>query len=202
MEDVREQVRRELLINQVQQHEVAGQVNITDREVDQYLQNAGANANVQYHLGHILIAVPEAPTPQQAQAAKQKAQQLRERIESGKASFEQVAASQSDGSNALDGGDLGWRSGAELPTVFSDVVPDMSVGDVSQPIRSPSGYHLVKLLDKRGGGSADQQRDQVRRRLFERKVNDQLEAWTQEIRASAYIDNRLDEHGNTAGSSQ
>ncbi|RKR06597.1 peptidyl-prolyl cis-trans isomerase SurA [Kushneria sinocarnis] len=200
--DVREQVRRELLINQVQQHEVAGQVNISDREVDQYLQNAGANANVQYHLGHILIAVPEAPTPQQAQAAQQKARQLRERIASGDADFQQVAASQSDGSHALDGGDLGWRSGAELPTVFSDVVPEMSVGDISQPIRSPSGYHLVRLIDQRGGGSADQQREQVRRRLFERKVNDRLEAWTQEIRASAYIDNRLENSDSSGGSAQ
>lgn len=194
---VREQVRRELLITQVQQRSVAGQINISDREVDQYLKQAGSNAGVQYHLAHILIAVPQAPTPQQAEAARKKAEQLRQSIVSGQARFQEVAAAQSDGPQALDGGDLGWRSGAEMPSIFDDVVPGMSVGDVSEPIRSPSGYHLITLLEKRGGGNAEQQREQIRRTLFQRKVNEELEAWTQEIRASAYIDNRL-EKGNGA----
>ncbi|WP_456269791.1 peptidylprolyl isomerase [Kushneria sp. AK178] len=192
---VREQVRRELLITQVQQRSVAGQINISDREVDQYLKQAGSNANVQYHLAHILIAVPQAPTPQQAEAARDRAEQLRQRIVSGQAGFQEVAAAQSDGPQALDGGDLGWRSGAEMPSIFDDVVPGLNPGDVSEPIRSPSGYHLITLLDKRGGGNAEQQREQIRRTLFQRKVNEELEAWTQEIRASAYIDNRL-EQGN------
>lgn len=189
---VRDQIRREMLITQVQQRSVANQVNISDREVDQYLDQAGSNANAQYHLAHILVAVPQAPTPQQAEAARQKAEQLRESIVSGDARFQEVAAAQSDGPQALDGGDLGWRSSAEMPSIFDGVVPRMGVGDVSEPIRSPSGYHLITLLEKRGGGSADQQRDQIRRTLFQRKVNEELEAWTQEIRASAYIDNRLD----------
>ena len=195
---VREQIRRELLITQVQQRSVASQVNISDREVDQYLKQAGSNANVQYHLAHILIAVPQAPTPQQAEAARQKAEQLRQSITSGQARFQEVAAAQSDGPQALDGGDLGWRSGAEMPSIFDDVVPRLEKGEVSDPIRSPSGYHLITLLDKRGGGNADQQREQIRRTLFQRKVNEELEAWTQEIRASAYVDNRLEQSDGTA----
>ncbi|GHC16424.1 hypothetical protein GCM10010082_04110 [Kushneria pakistanensis] len=194
---VREQIRRELLITQVQQRSVASQVNISDREVDQYLKQAGSNANVQYHLAHILVAVPQAPTPQQAEAAREKANQLRQAITSGQARFQEIAAAQSDGPQALDGGDLGWRSGAEMPSIFDDVVPGLNVGDVSEPIRSPSGYHLITLLDKRGGGNAEQQREQIRRTLFQRKVNEELEAWTQEIRASAYVDNRL-EQGDAA----
>ncbi|REC95711.1 peptidylprolyl isomerase [Kushneria indalinina] len=195
---VREQIRRELLITQVQQRSVASQVNISDREVDQYLKQAGSNANVQYHLAHILIAVPQAPTPQQAEAARDKAEQLRQAITSGQAGFQEVAAAQSDGPQALDGGDLGWRSGAEMPSIFDDVVPNLNVGEVSEPVRSPSGYHLITLLDKRGGGNAEQQREQIRRTLFQRKVNEELEAWTQEIRASAYVDNRLEQGGGTA----
>ncbi len=195
---VREQIRRELLITQVQQRSVAGQVNISDREVDQYLNQAGSNANVQYHLAHILVAVPQAPTPQQAEAAREKADQLRQAITSGQAKFQEVAAAQSDGPQALDGGDLGWRSGAEMPSIFDDVVPRLNVGDVSEPIRSPSGYHLITLLDKRGGGNAEQQREQIRRTLFQRKVNEELEAWTQEIRASAYVDNRLKQGDNAS----
>ncbi|ARS53478.1 peptidylprolyl isomerase [Kushneria konosiri] len=195
---VREQVRRELLITQVQQRSVASQVNISDREVDQYLKQAGSNANTQYHLAHILTSVPQAPTPQQAEAARQKTEQLRQEITSGRAKFQEVAAAQSDGPQALDGGDLGWRSGAEMPSIFDDVVPRLSVGEVSEPIRSPSGYHLITLLDKRGGGNADQQREQIRRTLFQRKVNEELEAWTQEIRASAYVDNRLEQGDGTS----
>ncbi|WP_438768143.1 peptidylprolyl isomerase [Kushneria sp. TE3] len=195
---VREQIRRELLITQVQQRSVAGQVNISDREVDQYLKQAGSNANVQYHLAHILIAVPQAPTPGQAEAAREKAEQLRQAITSGQAGFQEVAAAQSDGPQALDGGDLGWRSGAEMPSIFEDVVPGLNEGEVSEPIRSPSGYHLITLLDKRGGGNAEQQREQIRRTLFQRKVNEELEAWTQEIRASAYVDNRLEQGDGTA----
>ncbi|MFC0268695.1 peptidylprolyl isomerase [Kushneria aurantia] len=193
--DVREQIRREILINQIQQRRVASQVSVSDREVDQYLETAGSNAGVQYHLAHILISVPQAPTPQQAEAARSEIEQLRQSIVSGQVDFQQAAAARSDGPRALDGGDLGWRTGAEMPTIFADVVPDLSVGEVSEPIRSPSGYHLVKLLDERGGGNVEQQREQVRRTLFQRKVDEALEAWIQEIRASAWIDNRLDQPG-------
>lgn len=190
---MREQVRREILINQVQQRSVASQVNVSDREVDQYLQNAGANAGMQYRLAHILIAVPQAPTPQQAEAAREQIEALRDSIVSGEAGFGEVAAARSDGPRALEGGDLGWRSGAELPSIFDEVVPNLAPGEVSEPIRSPSGYHLVTLIESRGSESAEQQRDQVRRTLFQRRVNEELEAWVQEIRARAYVDNRLDE---------
>lgn len=190
---VREQVRREILINQVQQRSVANQIDVSDREVEQYLQNAGADAGVEYRLAHMLIAVPQAPTPQQAEAARAQIEELRASIVSGEAGFQEVAAAHSDGPQALEGGDLGWRSGAELPSIFDEVVPDLAPGEVSEPIRSPSGYHLVTLLERRAGASAEQQREQVRRTLFQRRVNEALEGWVQEIRASAYVDNRLDE---------
>ncbi|WP_110674684.1 peptidylprolyl isomerase [Salinicola sp. RZ23] len=189
--EVREQVRRELLIRQVQQREVANKVTVSDREIDRFLEQAGQNSNVSYHLAQILVAVPQSPTPDQVRQAQAKAEKLYQELKSG-ADFRKLAVSESDGGQALKGGDLGWRPAAQIPTIFADVIPDLTKGEVSQPIRSPSGFHLVKLIDSRGGDGKQISREQASQAIFQRKVNDELEAWTQEIRASAYVDNRLD----------
>ncbi|WP_040244472.1 peptidylprolyl isomerase [Chromohalobacter japonicus] len=301
---VREQVRREMLLRQVQQSQVASRVNVTDREVDRYLEQQGESSNTAYHLAHILVSLPESPTPEQVEQAQAEARDLYRRLQDG-ADFQQLATADSDGEQALSGGDLGWRRGDQLPTIFADVVPQLADGEVSEPVRSPSGFHLVKRIETRGGqgeqktvitenqvrhiligtnpnrndeqaealaedirqriaggesfaelaqqysdddGSAldggelgwvrpgqmvpafedavsdmnvgelsqpvrsrfgyhvieledrrqkdvtrDAQREQVRQTLFQRKVNDELEAWTQEIRSGAYIDNRLED---------
>lgn len=188
---VREQVRRELLIRQVQQSQVASKITVSDREVDRFLSQRGENSNVAYHLAQILVSVPQSPTPDQVTQAQSEAQQIYQQLQEG-ADFQQLAAAESDDAQALQGGDLGWRQAAQIPSIFADVLPDLSKGEVSEPIRSPSGFHLVKLLDTRGGDSGQMSRDQASQAIFQRKVNDELEAWTQEIRASAYIDNRLD----------
>lgn len=301
---VREQVRREMLLRQVQQSQVASRVNVTDREVDRYLEQQGESSNTAYHLAHILVSLPESPTSEQVAQAQAEARDLYRRLQGG-ADFQQLATADSDGGQALSGGDLGWRRGDQLPTIFADVVPQLADGEVSEPVRSPSGFHLVKRIETRGGqseqqtvvtenqvrhiligtnpnrndeqaealaedirqriaggesfaelaqqysdddGSAldggelgwvrpgqmvpafedavsdmdvgelsqpvrsrfgyhvieledrrqkdvtrDAQREQVRQTLFQRKVNDELEAWTQEIRSGAYIDNRLED---------
>jgi peptidyl-prolyl cis-trans isomerase SurA len=189
--EVREQVRRELLIRQVQQSRVASRVTVSDREVDRFLSQRSENSNVAYHLAQILVAVPQSPTPDQVTQAQAEAQKLYQQLRDG-ADFQQLAVAESDDAQALQGGDLGWRQSAQIPTIFSDVIPDLSPGEVSEPIRSPSGFHLVKLIETRGGDSGQMSREQASQAIFQRKVNDELEAWTQEIRASAYIDNRLD----------
>lgn len=299
---VRDQVRREMLMRDLQQRRVASRVNVSDREVQRYLEQQGVSDDTRYRLGHILVALPQSPTPDQVQAAQQEANALYERLQAG-ADFADLAASESDGANALEGGDLGWRQGGEIPTVFAETLPQLSVGDVSEPIRSPSGFHLVKLMDREGGkqravveeeqvrhilietnpnqgeeraqalaeqvrqrllsgedfasvaqevsddrGSAmnggdlgwvrpgqmvpafeeavdslpvgqisqpvrsrfgyhiievldrrqqdvtqEAQKSQVRQTLFQRKVNDELEAWMQQIRADAYVENRLEQ---------
>lgn len=190
---VREQIRREMLMRQLQQRRVASRVNVSDREIQRYLDQQGANDSVRYRLGHILIALPQSPTPDQVQAAQRQASDLYTQLQSG-ADFADLAAAESDGANALEGGDLGWRSGGELPSIFTDVIGEIRVGDVSEPIRSPSGFHLVKLLEREGGDQQrTAQRDQIRQQIFQRKVNDELEAWLQQIRAEAYVDNRLEQ---------
>ncbi|MAX33987.1 periplasmic chaperone for outer membrane proteins SurA [Onishia taeanensis] len=192
---VREDVRRELLMRQLQQRRVASRVTVSEREVDRYLEQQGANDGVRYRLAHIMVALPQSPSQAQIDDARDKIEDLRRQLENG-ADFASLAAAESDGGQALNGGDLGWRAAAEIPSIFTNAVPSLDVGEVSEPIRSPSGFHLVKLSDREGGqGRNLTQRDQVRQTLFQRKANDEMEVWLQEIRADAYIDNRLNESG-------
>lgn len=147
----REQIRAEMLIAQVRQRQVGERVNISEQAVTQYLQASQQDqgAQVKYQLAHILVMLPEQPTSEQVQAGKQKAQDLRLQAQAG-ADFETLAVAHSSGEYALSGGDLGWRTQAELPTLFAELVPSLQVGEVSAPIRSPSGFHLVKLVNQEG----------------------------------------------------
>lgn len=147
--DVREQIRREMLLSMVQQGSVAGQVRVTDQEIDQYLARMATAQNVEYHLAHILVPLPENPSAEQVTTAQQRIEKLRRAIADGE-DFQTAAAAGSAGSDAFSGGDLGWRRRDDMPTIFASAVPNMTVGEVSAPIRSSSGFHLVKLVDRRG----------------------------------------------------
>ncbi|MDG5501440.1 peptidylprolyl isomerase [Marinobacter sp. BGYM27] len=153
--EAREQIRREMLISRVQQHRVDGRVRITAREVDNFLQaQAGREATgAEYLLGHILIAVDDFNDADEVEAAKAKAEDLRQQILDG-TDFKQVAVAESDGSNALEGGVLGWRNENQLPSLVVDVAPDLEVGQPSELLQSGSGFHIISVLDKRGGDGA------------------------------------------------
>ena len=146
----RERIRDEMTINRLQQRQVVNQIIITDKEVEDFIANEDLrkSGDIEFQLLHILVSVPEAASPQQIQEAKAKAKAILKEVTSG-AEFSQVAMARSDGQQALEGGNLGWRKLVQLPTLFSEVVPSMKVGEVSQLIRSPSGFHIVKLNDKR-----------------------------------------------------
>lgn len=148
----REDIRKEIIISRLQQRQVANRITVTDQEVDNFLatQSAqGGTANDEYHVAQILIALPDAASPEQIQAAKDKAQRVLDRLRAGE-DFKQVALSVSDDQQALEGGDLGWRSEAQLPTLFASLVTKMQPGSISDLVRSPSGFHIVKLIEKRG----------------------------------------------------
>ncbi|HBA65400.1 MAG TPA: molecular chaperone SurA [Methylococcaceae bacterium] len=147
-----ENLRNEVIINQLRGREIGSRVNVSDREVEHFLETEsklGGEAT-QYHLGHILVAIPEGASSSVIQKAKQKAEEIIQDLRGGR-DFVQVAMSQSDGSEALTGGDLGWRSINQVPTLFVDEVGDLKEGDVSDPIRSPSGFHVLKMLELKGG---------------------------------------------------
>lgn len=170
-DEVRQQIRREILISQVQQGSVGGQVRVSDQEVNQLLENQAAATGVQYHVAQLLIPLPDGATNEQVRAAQQRASQLRNSILNGE-SLEQAAAdanqnadeNDQDSSSQVEGADLGWRSQQELPTLFSSVVPNLTVGTVSQPVRSASGIHLVRLIERRGGQQAPVKVEQFKAR--------------------------------------
>ena len=149
----REQVRNEMTITRLRQRQVDSRVSVSEQEIDDLIASqAGAvDQDVEYRLGHILVSVPEAATPETIQEAKKKARELRRRIVQDGEDFAQMAVAESDGQNALQGGDLGWRPSGRLPTLFARPVTLMDVGQVSDLIRSPSGFHIIKLTDRRGG---------------------------------------------------
>jgi len=150
--DFRENIRDQMIISQLHQREIDDKVTVTDQEVSDFLANQKAHKGMdeEYHLAHILISLPEGATPDQIQAAQARAKKVLQELRGG-ADFSQTAIAVSAGQNALKGGDLGWRKAGQLPTPFADVVTKLHVGDISGLIRSPSGFHIVKLLDKRAG---------------------------------------------------
>ncbi len=142
----REQTRDELIIKQLQQRVVASRVNVTDQEIRQYVESSQLSENnSRYHINHILIATPQTASPDDIGNAKQKAEKLYQQLVDG-ADFGKLAIKQSDGRDALQGGDLGWREASELPEAFVTQLRNMNDGAISPPIRSASGFHIIKLI--------------------------------------------------------
>lgn len=150
-QEFRDNLRNEITINQLRRREVFNRVTVADREIEDYIARHGAPGQKarEYRLGHILIALPEAASPDQISAAQRRAEELVKRLREG-ADFAQAALSVSAGQQALQGGDLGWRKAGQLPSLFAAPVQKMVMGDISDPIRSPSGFHVIKLLETRG----------------------------------------------------
>lgn len=147
----RETLRKQLVINQVRRQMVASRIKVTDQEVDNLLATlkASGQSDIEYHLSHILVAIPEAASPEEIQAAENRANGILQRLTAGE-NFSEIAISESDGQTALEGGDIGWRSLGQIPSLFLDSVETMQVDDVSDLIRSSGGFHIIKLLEKRG----------------------------------------------------
>lgn len=147
----REEIRDQIVISRLHQQMVGNRINVSEQEVDNLLANeqAWGGNEQEYHLGHILIEVPDGASPEKLRAAQTRAEQLVQQLRSGD-DFAHAAVSFSAGKTALEGGDLGWRKAAQLPTILSDIVHNMEVGDIADPIRGSGGFHIVKLIDKRG----------------------------------------------------
>jgi peptidyl-prolyl cis-trans isomerase SurA len=151
--DVLEQIRNEIAVSRLRASQVNSQIKVSDSEVENYLKAKGASAkgDTDYLLGHILIATPRAASPADVQKAKDKAEKLIGEIRKGQ-DFKQAALGASDDEQALKGGDLGWRKKGQIPALFVDLVDKMKEGEVEGPIRSSSGFHIIKMLGIRGGG--------------------------------------------------
>ena len=151
---MRSRVSRELKINRLQQGTMRRRIQVSDQEIKNFLSSElGSNLTAdQYRLGHILIPIPENPSNNDLKTASSQANSIFAKIEEGD-DFRALALEFSSGQNSLEGGDLGWRKAAQLPTIFSDLVDNMGIGETRSPIRSGRGFHILKLFNKRGAST-------------------------------------------------
>ena len=168
----RDAMRRELTLRLLQQRDVIQRITVTPREIDTYLERQAhhPSAQTEYSVSHILIAVPQEATSAQLDAAAKKAQDVYQRAQKGE-DFGKLAIAYSNSQTALDGGQLGWRKGTELPTFLADTVVNLKPGDVAAPIRAPTGFHIIKLNDVRSDSKKDVI-DQVHVRHILMRTND------------------------------
>lgn len=151
----REDMRDEITIARLKDTEIDKRVDVSDGEIDNYLttqENSKDNQQVEYELSHILVRTPEESTPEDLEKARVKIEEIMKALASGE-SFEQVSASYSDAPNALEGGNMGWRNSGQIPPAFLNLLQSMQIGEVSKPIRSPNGFHVVKITNKRNTDS-------------------------------------------------
>ena len=145
----REDIRDEMAINSIKSSYARQNIDISEQEIDDFIRRRGSDSeSLEYQLAHILIALPDGASSEQVSSAREKVDALLQQLKAG-ADFAQLASEVSAASNALSGGDLGWRKLAELPSLFTDTAKQLQVGHFGGPLRSASGFHIVKLLNKR-----------------------------------------------------
>ena len=151
----REDIRSEILLARLREREVENRINVTEAEIDNFLITQSSRQDEsqdEYEVSHILIQAPEEGSPEELQKLRAKADQVLKQLQGGTA-FSEVSASLSDAPNALEGGSLGWKTNTQLPALFLDALKSMQPGDVSPILRSPNGFHILKLTNRRGGSS-------------------------------------------------
>lgn len=147
----RREIREQLLLDQLKRIDVVGRISVAPREIEHCLEDLEDNviANSEYDLSHIFISVADSRTSEDYAEAETEAMYVHTQLQSG-ADFAEMAVRYSDRENALSGGEMGWRKGDQLPTIYADVVGSMTAGEYSDPIRAVSGYHIVKVNELRG----------------------------------------------------
>ena len=150
----REEIRDEIILGRLREREVESRITVSDGEVENFLSTRAAQAGGEdeFNLAHILVRVPEQASPEQIQAKRAHAGKALAELK--KIDFAQVAASYSDAPDALQGGVLGWRAASRLPSLYLEAISALKPGETSAVLRSPNGFHILKLLDKRSKGGA------------------------------------------------
>jgi peptidyl-prolyl cis-trans isomerase SurA len=168
----RDDIRKDITLQLLRQRDVLQHISITPREIDQFLEKQAKTPSErnEYNVSHILIAVGQEASPQQIDAAAKRAQEVYQRAKGGE-DFAELAVANSNSQTALDGGALGWRKGSELPTFLADLIATLKPGEVSEPLRTPTGFHIVRLNEVRGG-SGNMVENQVHVRHILMKTNE------------------------------
>ena len=148
----RDEIRRQMTLQLLRQRDVIARINVSPRELEQFMarQQNAPDRNAEYNVSHILISVPVSASPEQIEARQKRAQEVFDKATGGE-DFAQLAVTYSDSSTNIEGGSLGWRRGSQLPSIMADNIAKMTAGQTSQPIRTPSGFHLFRLNEVRGG---------------------------------------------------
>ena len=151
----REEIRNEITLSRLREREVDAKIAVTDNEIDYFLSQQGGSqaSTTDYNLAHILLRLPEQASPEQVERQRARAEQVLVQLRAG-ADFGKLAVSFSDAPDALQGGAMGWRVRDRLPELFAQALAAMKPGDVSGIMRSPAGFHVIKLIDVRGSGAA------------------------------------------------
>jgi peptidyl-prolyl cis-trans isomerase SurA len=190
----REDIRSEITLSRLKEREIAQRVVVTEAEIDNFIQGQQAQpGRDEFNVSHILVAVPENASPEQLRARRDRAEQALAQIRGG-ADFRQVAAAFSDGPEALQGGLIGWRQTDRLPTLFVDALRMLQPGQLSELLRSPNGFHIL-LLNERRGGAAPMLVQQTRARHILIKTNElvsETEARNRLLALKERLDNKAD----------
>ncbi|MGB4336607.1 MAG: peptidylprolyl isomerase [Chromatiaceae bacterium] len=154
-EDFREDTRSQMIMSQLQAREVIKNITVTDPEIKRFLARESDSLieRTDVRLSHILVAVPETASGEEQEQARKKAQAIVAKLRAG-ADFGQVARAESQGQQTQEGGDLGWFAMADVPSLAQEVSRSLAKGEVSNPLRSPSGFHIIQVTDIKGSGPA------------------------------------------------
>jgi len=188
----REEVRDEMTIARLREREVESRTSVSDGEIDNYLANpeSTAAANEELHIAHILLRLPEQANPTQLLRIRGRAEQALEQLRKGD-DFAKVAASYSDATDALTGGSIGMRPLDRLPSLYAEAAQNMKAGDVSAILRSPAGFHIIKVIERRGGAKMPQSQRQTLARHILIKINELVPEF-EALRKAKALKERLD----------
>lgn len=168
----RDMIRTDMITQTLQSREVGQEITVSKTDIESFLNSPAGqdHSGTEYKLSHILIGTAESPSPENLKRAQNEAQDIVNKLRAG-ADFKKLAMTKSSGRQALNGGDLGWRSAGEVPSLFVSYVPTMQVGEIAGPIRSASGFHIIKLQDKRVAAEESRTETHVRQIFIKTDVN-------------------------------
>lgn len=149
----REDIRNEITLARLREREVDNRINITESEIDSFIaMQAASNSSDEYEISHILIRASEDTTPEDLKKLRAKAEDALAQLQAGK-DFAKISAGFSDAPNALEGGSLGWKNSGQIPSLFLEALKPLKAGELSPILRSPNGFHILKVTNRRGGSS-------------------------------------------------
>jgi peptidyl-prolyl cis-trans isomerase SurA len=200
--DYRAEMRDQLIMHKLQQQEVVSHIAISPQEVDKFMhsQQWQHNSEKEYKLDDILIPISDTPSPEEINAAKVHATMVFTKLNQGQ-NFQAIAQAESaDAKHALQGGDLGWRKLPEVPSAFAEKIVHMKPKEISAPIQTPNGFHIIRLADVRSAGqeAGAPSRKEVENLLLQRKFEEAVQNWVSKLRTRAFISMKSGNENNLA----